>query len=283
MGRDKQGSSSGDRRCWHPHPAVSSFPCVSAGLLDPTVLCEGSSDLWGHQSPGSIKMGSPHGDPRQQGGGAAASSWVWGPRCIPARPDLQPGGTGPWLDIAPVWSPLASRTSPQPLGAVGGGGTLPRLPACPRKPPCAVSQRGGEGRGSHRGGFVRRAKASCARQPGRLPLPRSCLPAPRSFLLRLSSPDVPPSPPPWHPGSGGTWVSPSRRAAPRALHNGAWGGSLSSLPRPQPPSQTLPLVCWHPSPGGETESWSRELRAGEWRWAGRVDRDSGAGQCWAVL
>lgn len=57
MGRDKQGSSSGDRRCWHPHPAVSSFPCVLGGLLDLTVLWEGSSDLWGHQSPGSIKMG----------------------------------------------------------------------------------------------------------------------------------------------------------------------------------------------------------------------------------
>lgn len=181
----------------------------------------GTSIPWEHKD-GHVPC-SPHGDLRQQGGGAAASSWDWGPHCIPARPILQPGGTGPCLGIAPVWSPLASWARPQPLGAVGGGGTLPRLPACPRKPPCAVSQRGGEGRGSHRGGFVRRAKASRARQPGRLPLPRSCLPAPRSFLLRLSSPDVPQSPLPWHPGSGGTWVSPSRRGAPRALHNGGSG------------------------------------------------------------
>lgn len=57
MGREKQGSSSGDWRCWHPHPALSSFPCMPGRLLDPTVLWEGSSDLWRHKSPGSIKMG----------------------------------------------------------------------------------------------------------------------------------------------------------------------------------------------------------------------------------
>lgn len=55
----------------------------------------------------------------------------------------------------------------------------------------------------HRGGFVRRAKASCARQPSHLLLPRSCLLALLSFLLRLSSPDMPLSPLPWHPGSAG--------------------------------------------------------------------------------
>lgn len=97
--------------------------------------------------------------------------------------------------------PEPGRQDPSPPRLWGWQGTLTRLPACPRKPPCTVSQRDGEGQGSHRGSFVRRAKASRARQPGCLPLPRSCLPDLRSFLLRLSSPDVLPSPLPWHPSS----------------------------------------------------------------------------------
>ncbi|XP_030139008.4 sodium-coupled neutral amino acid transporter 3 isoform X1 [Taeniopygia guttata] len=103
-----------------------------------------------------------------------------------------PRGSGGWRD-------------PGPAASLPQKATLCRFPA------------GRGGAGSHRGGFVRRAKASRARQPGRLPLPRSCLPAPRSFLLRLSSPDVPPSPPPWHPGSGGTWSLSGAHSKPSRL------------------------------------------------------------------
>lgn len=237
---------------WHPYPECEGGGgCCPQHLPAPAVPREDSPGPQGHPSLGSTKtVTSPThhvGTPDTGVTGQQHPPGV-GDCCFLASPHLVPGGIVPRPDMASMWSPLSwADGTPAPQGFGGWWGTLPRLPACPRKPPCAVSQRGGEGWGSHRGGFVRRAKASRARQPGRLPLPRSCLPVPRSFLLRLSGPDVPPSPLPWHPGSAGPGQQ--DMGEPFVLGSAAGlyvtavaGGSPSSLPRPQLPSQTSLLA-----------------------------------------
>lgn len=117
----------------------------------------------------------------------------------------------PWVGRTPITGWWGHRGW---QGTAGGSGATARLPACPRKQPCAVSQRGGEG--------WARTEAALCRLPRR---PRSAarLPSPAkdsSHSLALScsagaSPDVP--------------LSPCRSAR---QHQGFTRGSLSSVPHP---------------------------------------------------
>lgn len=273
---------------WHPSPACWRGGCCPWHLPAPPVPREDLPGPQGHRSPGS-KGGhvpcSPRGDTRQRGDGAAASIRGQGPRRILASPRLVPGGTVPWPDVAPVWNPplWPGGQDPSPLGALGvGGGPCPGCQPAPESHPVPFPSGAGRAGARTEAALCGVPKASRARQPGRLPLPRSCLPVPRSFLLRLSSPDVPLSPLPWHPGSTG----PGRRDVGEPFAPGSAaglyvtvvaGGSPSSPPRPRLPSQTSPFACRRPSAGWETEARSRALRAGEWRWAGAAGRSSGAG------
>lgn len=154
-GSGNRARAVGARGCWRPSPVQP------AGLLSPCPPIPGSQQ-WaepqreppspqghcGTPSAGSGPQGrlqplQPLGDPQPRADGAAASSWGWG-RAASSR-----AGDTSCISGAPAWRPLGGGDSGGwrwwQQGTVWGSGAVPRLPACPRKRPCAVSQRGGEG------------------------------------------------------------------------------------------------------------------------------------------